>query len=111
MKERTLSARERNTLARVNPALADYVDEIAGDWNARLSALQKVARMLKAEREALQELAVTGLLRQGVANLAELRTALDVNEARMDALAGDNDRLRKQLMEATAAPAMAVYGE
>jgi len=108
---RALTTKDLTLLREVDPSLAVFVQGSTKDYARKLSALRKATTIMRAEREALQEMLALGLLREGAGNLLALKTRLDAAEAKAQLVAGDNHALRRKIESVTARPAMAVSGD
>ena len=96
---------------RAPDAVRSFAQEMGTDVKVRTSAYRKIAAAARAERSALQEVVLLGLVRHSAGDMEALRSQLRLQESRDAMLEQENKRLRGEVAALTALPATAVYGE
>lgn len=110
--EATLTTAEVAALRDAPDEIRRYVDE-GSVGEERVGAYRKVALAARAEREALMEVRFLGLARLAddpVRALVNARRRMETLQSDRDALATENEVLRRRVVELRAAPAMAIGG-
>lgn len=110
-KEFALSASERRALERSAPEMVKRFADDSENLGVVVSAFRKVAQAAKAQREALQEVALLELVQQGVTNQEGLRERLAGLAATNEALDRENKSLRESMTALKASPALAVHSD
>lgn len=92
-------------------AIRQYASRQHESIGLRVSAFRKVAAAAKAEREALLEVAALGVVRMAMEGTSRAEDRVSALEEERRILASELDRTRTRLLEATAAPALAVHSQ